>query len=270
VTQTLQYPEAAAPAWPRRLLMLLLRMAAAAASCAVLVAFCVAFVDRPVATWVHAHLGDARFAFFHAPLGRFTLPIGPFSFMAGPAEALRRLAGFVPLGLAIGVACGLRLSRRVSTVLTLSLGVVVAVQVNSELKGVFGRAWPESWIGDNPSWVRDGYFGFFPFHGGVGWASFPSGHTTVITALATMLWIVWPRFRPVWVALVALVVTGLLGANYHFVSDIIGGLYLGTGVGLATATLLLPRNLRPPPPGMSGSGPERRSAARPRARARRW
>jgi hypothetical protein len=40
----------------------------------------------------------------------------------------------------------------------------------------FGRTWPESWLGDNPSWIRDDVFGFFPFHGGRGWESFPSGH----------------------------------------------------------------------------------------------
>jgi membrane-associated phospholipid phosphatase len=39
--------------------------------------------------------------------------------------------------------------------------------------------------------------------------------------------------------LIALVVIGLIGANYHFVSDIIGGLYLGVAMGLGIAALML-------------------------------
>ncbi len=78
-------------------------------------------------------------------------------------------------------------------------------------------------------------FGFFPFHCGLGWGSFPSGHTTVIMTTATILWLVRPELRMVWGALVAIVVLGLIGANYHFVSDIVGGLYLGLGIGLAIA-----------------------------------
>ncbi len=97
-------------------------------------------------------------------------------------------------------------------------------------------------MGDNLSWIRDGVFGFFPFHQGPGWGSFPSGHTAVITTTATILWLVWPELRIVWV--VASVVVGLIGANYHFVSDIIGGLYLGVAIGLGMAALTLSPNDR--------------------------
>ena len=115
----------------------------------------------------------------------------------------------------------------------------MAVSANGVAKEIFGRTWPESWLGDNPSWIRDGVFGFFPFHGGMGWGSFPSGHTTLITTVATILWIVWPELRWVWGVTVAIVVFGLLAGNYHFVSDIIGGLYLGAGVGISVVTLMV-------------------------------
>jgi hypothetical protein len=42
-----------------------------------------------------------------------------------------------------------------------------------------------------------------------------------------------------WVAAVAIVTVGLIGGNYHFVSDIIGGGYLGVAVGLGMAALML-------------------------------
>ncbi len=128
--------------------------------------------------------------------------------------------------------------------MSLCLSVFAAVAINSVAKMVFGRTWPESWLGDNPSFIRDGVFGFFPFHGGPGWGSFPSGHTTVVAAPATILWIVWAELRMAWAAVVAVVILGLIGANYHFVSDTIGGLYLGAGIGCGIAGLMLSPNDR--------------------------
>jgi membrane-associated phospholipid phosphatase len=80
--------------------------------------------------------------------------------------------------------------------------------IKSVTRVAFGRTWPESWQGDNPSWVRDGVFGFFPFHGGSGFGAFPSGHTTAFGTPVTILWLVWPKLRVVWVLLVAIVVIG--------------------------------------------------------------
>ena len=92
-----------------------------------------------------------------------------------------------------------------------------------------GRPGPDTWIDNNPSWIRNHVFGFFPFHGGAGYASFPSGHTTAITAPCAVLWRAAPAFRPLAVVLVALVACGLLVSDYHFVSDVLAGLGVGTG-----------------------------------------
>lgn len=209
------------------------------ASCAVLVSLSVWLVDRPVSTWVHEHLGDSHFAFFRMSYDTHSLAIGPFTLMAGLAEAVVRAAPFVPAVLAAAAVVGRPPERRGRIILVLSLAILFAGEINQDLKWAFGRTWPENWLGSNPSWIGDGVFGFFPFHGGSGWGSFPSGHTTVITTLATLLWLIWPQLRVLWVAMVALVITGLIGANYHFVSDIIGGLYLGVAIGLGTARLVL-------------------------------
>jgi membrane-associated phospholipid phosphatase len=223
----------------RRLDKPLLRIASAAISCAFLVVISVQQIDRPVATWVHEHLGDSRFAWLKLYRDGHLLPIGPFSFMASPAEALEPLALLVLVLLALAATAGWRPQKGARAVLTLCLSVVVALAVSHEMKIVFGRTWPESWQGDNPSWIRDGVFEFAPFHGGNGWHSFPSGHTCVITTAATLLWLLWPELRILWAAIVAMVVTGLIGGNYHFVSDIIGGLYLGVAIGLGSAGLML-------------------------------
>jgi membrane-associated phospholipid phosphatase len=232
-------PRELGPILPLGIAKPLAKLATAAATCAVLVRASVQFIDRPVATWVHKHLGDRRFDWFTASYDGHLLMIGPFSFMAGPAQVLGPFAVVIFAILATAAALGWRPDMRGRVVLALGLSVLVAAQVNMSAKEVFGRTWPESWLGDNPSWIRDGVFGFFPFHGGQGWGSFPSGHTTVITTLATLLWIVWPELRIVWAAMVAIVIAGLIGANYHFVSDVIGGLYLGVAVGLGIARLVL-------------------------------
>jgi membrane-associated phospholipid phosphatase len=222
--------------------VVLLRILIAAASCAALVGLSVWLIDRPVASWVHEHLGDSRFAWLRMSYEGYLLPIGPFSLMAGPAEALRPLTLTVLVLLALAAAAGWHPKKRGRIVLAISLSIQVALAMNKSAKSVFGRTWPESWRGDNPSWIRDGVFGFFPFHGGPNWGSFPSGHTTVITTAATLLWLVWPELRLLWAALVATVVTGLIGANYHFVSDVIGGVYLGLAVGLGGAGLMFALN----------------------------
>ena len=232
-------PRGPAPAAPRSLWQPLARILVAAATCAVLIALSVAFVDRPVATWVHEHLGDQRFGWFTSSYDGHMLAVGPFSVMASPAQALGLIAVVVIGVAAMLAATGWRPKMRGRIVLTISLAIFAAKEVNSVAKSAFGRTWPESWLGDNRSWINDGVFGFFPFHGGSGWGSFPSGHATVITTFATLLWVVWPELRVVWAASVAVVVAGLIGANYHFVSDVIGGVYLGAAVGFAIAKLML-------------------------------
>jgi membrane-associated phospholipid phosphatase len=217
---------------------------AAALTCAASVSVSVALIDRPVATWVHQHLGSERFGWFTTTYFGPPLKFGPFSLLASPAIAVGPLAAFVFAILAIAAVAGWRPGIRSRMVVTLCASAFAANEINSFVKGLFGRTWPESWLGDNPSWIRDGVFGFFPFHGGQDWASFPSGHTTVIAAVAAILWVVLPKLKVAWAALVAVVVVGLIAGNYHFVSDVIAGLYLGAGIGLGAAGLMLSPNDR--------------------------
>lgn len=212
---------------------------AATMAFALLVVLCIAFVDRPVATWVHENVGDERFGWFTINYVGVPLKFGPFALMAIPAEALWPLAPFVAVVMAIAALVGRPPKGYGSIALACCFSVLAAIPINGYLKRAFGRTWPESWIGHNPSWIRDGVYGFFPFHEGEGWRAFPSGHTMVISALASVLYVALPKLRLACVALVALVVVGLIGGNYHFVSDTIAGLYFGAGIGLGTAALIL-------------------------------
>jgi membrane-associated phospholipid phosphatase len=216
-----------------------LKIAGAVLTCAMSVGLSVALIDRPAATWLHQHLGHERFILFYTTYDNHVLAVGPFTLMASPAEALDPLAAFVFSVLVLAAAAGWRPQRRGRIALALCLSTFASEGIRGAFKFGFGRTWPESWLGDNPSWIHDGVFGFFPFHGGRGWESFPSGHTLDVTSLATVLWFVWPRLRIAWAILPGVVAAGLLGADYHFVSDIIAGLFLGVALGLGIVQLML-------------------------------
>lgn len=122
--------------------------------------------------------------------------------------------------------------RRLLQALILSL--LLAWLAKDGLKFVFSRTWPETWIENNPSWLRDGVFIFDFFHGGRGWGAFPSGHSTMISAPMTVAALAFPRWRWACLCPVLLVAVGLLLCDYHWVSDVLAGLGLGPACGLAS------------------------------------
>jgi membrane-associated phospholipid phosphatase len=193
--------------------------------------------DEPVAFFAHDHLRQEHF----------------FVFLTRIPEV------FPPLAIPIFFAIGLRLFARPavhkhSMVLFLaSVSLLVAESIKQQLKFAFGRTWPESWTGNNPSLIANGAYGFHPFHGGVGWESFPSGHTVAVCAVASVLWLSYPRLRLPCVITIIAVVIGLLGANYHFLSDTIAGGFLGTTVGWITVTAWRTRSA----PSPAGGGARR-------------
>ena len=144
---------------------------------------------------------------------------------------------FAPLSVLAFIVLGLRaltgrpLSRPEVVVLLCALSLVIASAIKNQLKFLFGRTWPETWVRDNPSLIRDGVYGFHPFHGGAGYESFPSGHTTAVLAVMSVLWICYPKFRALYALVVVAVVIGLLGSNFHFLSDCIAGAFLGASTG---------------------------------------
>jgi membrane-associated phospholipid phosphatase len=190
------------------------------------------WLDQPIAHLAHAEL--QRFHLFEK------LTLIP--------------AALVPLAVVAFVVLGLRgltgrqLSRFQTVMLLSGVSLAVAIIIKDQLKFAFGRPWPETWIRNNPSFIRDGLYGFQPFHGGAGYASFPSGHATMICTVMTVLWICYPRFRAVYALCVAAVAVGLVGANFHFLSDVIAGGFLGMTVGWlgVAAWELGERQVRPP------------------------
>jgi membrane-associated phospholipid phosphatase len=112
----------------------------------------------------------------------------------------------------------------------------MAESIKNQLKFIFGRLWPETWVLNNPSFIRDGAYEFDLFHGGAGYASFPSGHTSMTCAVISVLCILHPKLRALYLLVVLAITVSLIGANYHFLSDIIAGAFVGISTGwMATA-----------------------------------
>ena len=107
--------------------------------------------------------------------------------------------------------------------------------LTNTLKKIFGRYWTETFIKDNLSLIKTKTYGFDFFHGDLKHASFPSGHTTVIFAVMTVLWIMYPKWRWLSVFMCSIVIVGLLGCDFHFPSDIVAGAFIG----IISATFVL-------------------------------
>lgn len=185
------------------------------------VAVSYAFIDRPLSFFAHDHLRPYRIF--------VTLTYIPESFAAISCAIL--------VALGVTYLSGWPLRRWQMVALTWSVGVLTTSAIKNHLKIVFGRTWPETWTHNNPSLIRDNAFGFNFFRHGSGYEAFPSGHTAAICVAMTVLWICYPRFRVVYALLIAAVAVGLIGANYHFLSDIIAGGFIGTSIAIVGVRL---------------------------------
>ena len=181
------------------------------------------WVDRNIALFVHNRLphGTPKVA-------------EPLTHIPNPLIWIAAIA-FVVLGL-VGLK-GRSLSKIQSVILICSVSLIVAETIKNELKLVFGRTWPETWYQNNPSFISDGVYGFNWFHGGQGYASFPSGHMTAVCAVISVFWIYYPQLQVIYLTIVLAVLAGLVGADFHFLSDCIAGAFLGASIGLMASNL---------------------------------
>jgi membrane-associated phospholipid phosphatase len=169
------------------------------------------FVDRPVALYV-------------VGLGRWRML---FQAMAGPSLLALPVAGVVLLGAMVW--------RMPRVWVVMSAAVLAGTAAKDELKWVFGRPWPGTWL-------HYGVYTFHPFINSSAFGAFPSGHTAYIAAPLCVAWVLLPRWRVVWAAGILSVMVGLVGANYHFVGDVLGGLLTGIFCAWGSLRLVPERN----------------------------
>jgi membrane-associated phospholipid phosphatase len=201
---------------------LLLRSAWSLLVCAAVGVLCYQFVDWRVAQWVHREgLGKQYPALKWPTYLGWWLEAGSLVIIC--SIVVGRV--FAPW------------QRWQRVLLAAAISVTVASGIAEQVKVVFGRPWPETWRkdqqgNDNSSYIRDGDYDFRWFDGSDSYGSFPSGHTTIICAAMSVVWIAWPKARWLAALLVAAVVVGLVGNNYHFVGDTVAGGLLGALTGM--------------------------------------
>ena len=179
---------------------------------------CNLWIDRPVALWIQQQTSSGR-----SLLNLSVLEQAPdLLVVAATIGAIASTAWLLVSPLP---------PRIVRIAAAASFSTLAAESVKDVLKWVFGRPMPRGWHAGEPSFVGTGAYGFHWLHGGTIYNSFPSGHMTAICSIMSVLWIAYPRFRPLYAA-AALSVAGLLVAyNYHFVGDVSAGAFLGTCCG---------------------------------------
>jgi hypothetical protein len=117
--------------------------------CAVLVLLCYLFVDPPFPFFVHDH----RFADYAV-----------WKWLIYPPPVLQAWAPVVLAGLMVRRVYG-HFRRWELAVLVACVTIILVEQFRLSVACAFGRYWPITWIKDNPSLIRDGVYGFHPFHG---------------------------------------------------------------------------------------------------------
>ena len=200
---------------------------AVTAGCLIAILVCIAYVDRPIAEYAHAvtKLNEP----FYKALTKLVDPVPP-------------LAATTAAGFGIAAFFGVRPGPLGQTALRIAIAILIAVAIKEQIKVFAGRSWPETWTNNNLSYIKDGVYGF-EFMRGLGgrgcalFHSFPSGHMTVMSAAAVGLALNFPILK--WLAPipVALVAIGMIGADYHWVSDLIAGTLLGSASALAVHRL---------------------------------
>ncbi len=92
--------------------------------------------------------------------------------------------------------------------------------IKTFLKFIFGRTDPRIWLTANKPLV-------FHWFDKIESGSFPSGHMTVFAAFGTAILFYFPQYRKYVLALLIVLGAALIGTDYHFLSDVIAGAYLG-------------------------------------------
>jgi len=179
---------------------------------AILVVLSVTFLDERIALWVdHLLRSDPRLSRYTSRIPDLLLPAVLVLAAAMWTMYIRRVR---------------RGSRDDKTRFFLLSGTALPASYVAKLilKHLFGRMNTRSWL-ENPV---DRSFHWF--HGGGEYGGFPSGHMAVFTTLAVACWFFFPKYRAICLAAIGGLGVALIATDYHYLSDVIAGGYLGLAV----------------------------------------
>jgi membrane-associated phospholipid phosphatase len=188
----------------------------AAAATVIATPVCVAYLDRPLAEYFDLHV---RHTDFWNGLYSALFPLGLV-----PVAAMLFLFGCGTWALS-----GRPLSDSLRVPLLCSWATMWAIAIETILKRIFGRGWPD------PTYVRDHLYGFHLLQGGhEHWNSFPSGTALVSCAIAAVLCNAMPSWRLLVIVLVIILCAAIVVTNLHWLGDMLPGMFLGTSIGWMT------------------------------------
>lgn len=101
-------------------------------------------------------------------------------------------------------------------------------------KSIFGRVNTRCWL------QQPDLYGFHWFRRLPGCDGFPSGHMLVVVALFAALGRFYPGMRPLCLSAASLLGIALVATNYHFVSDVVAGAFVGVLLEAVLFRLLFP------------------------------
>jgi len=189
--------------------------------CAIATGMSIAYADIPVALYLDAQVRHTQF-WAGLNLALYPLPlvvIGALLFL---------------FGCGLWLVSGRPLRPWTELPLLGSWATLWAVAAERIFKQIFGRGWPD------PTFVRDHLSGFHFLHGETYWNSFPSGTAAISFAILAVLWMVRPAWRVGSSIIVVLILAAVVVGNYHWLSDLIAGVFLGASIGCCTVKLLGP------------------------------
>jgi membrane-associated phospholipid phosphatase len=181
---------------------------------AIAIPVCIRWVDYPVASkFLHLskQLGTVGKIF-----GGRTIVAGEFSIIAGLTLARIKIGSLPEMAKILLVACS-------TSVMAYTLNDFV-------LKIVFGRQSPAAYYESHQA-------GIFHLFRGDDLSSFPSGHMTLAAAFLGVFFRLYSRARVASLLLAILGSIVLIVGDWHFISDVIAGTFLGFTTGLIVGEL---------------------------------
>jgi membrane-associated phospholipid phosphatase len=183
--------------------------------CALFCLVAIAWFDRPLAALVQSYLTGLDGHSFGLARHVINLALDALLVLIGVG-----IFAIVRFCLDRARAAAPAKSAPVLTLAGISVGGSLAVN-ELLLKPFFGR------------YTLDAYFAHpsrygFAFLHGTTMSSFPSGHAVLVVSFLSVLLTFYPRYRALWLSIIALVLAGLVIAGWHFLSDIAAGVAVGT------------------------------------------
>jgi len=170
---------------------------------------CVGYIDRPVSLLIH----DSLYRNSHWSALTSSLP-----------DILLLLVIIISLPAAVWHFYRRQrslLDAKTSFLGFIALTLPTAFIFKSLLKFLFGRVQTRFWLKNQQ------FYEFHWLHGNPSFNGFPSGHMLVFATLFAAIGRYYAGFRPLCYGLLALLALLLVATNYHFVGDVISGMYLG-------------------------------------------